>query len=307
MKIAHISDLHISSTSKRTNIRRARQILAAALKENADHIIITGDIVDLATEKDFKLARKIFKEFNLLDSNYMTLAIGNHDIFGGIAAPEDIVSFPNRCKKIDFKKKTLEFVDYFHETFENVTFGREDHPFPFAKIFQDICIFAFNSVDHYSVIKNPFASNGKIGKKQIEAFKKLTLSPRVSEKRKIVALHHHFNSDICFSTNSNLTLWQKIEKYTLKLRGKKKLLKEFQQVGIELILHGHVHNSDEYYKKELRFSNAGGSLGNKIDETLKINWIEFFKDKIELTIKPIKEIKIIPSNFEIKPAAAPNF
>lgn len=292
MKIAHISDLHICSTSKKSNIRATKSLLAAALKENPDHIVITGDIVDLANEKDFKIARKIFKEFNLLDSNYLTLTIGNHDIFGGISVPEDIPAFPQKCKQVDFKKKTIEFVERFYELFDNAIFGRDNNPFPFAKIFKDICLIGFNSVDNYSLIKNLFASNGKIGNKQIEAFKKLLELPIVKNKQKIALTHHHFSSDICFATSSNLTLWQKIERYTLKLRGKKKILKEFEKAGIDLVLHGHVHNSSDYYKKGIRFSNAGGSLGNKLDATLKINWIEIKSGKIEITIKPIREITI---------------
>jgi predicted phosphodiesterase len=60
----------------------------------------------------------------------------------------------------------------------------------------------------------------------------------------------------------------------MKLRGKKSIMKQFNKLGIETVLHGHVHESHEYKRRKIRFINSGGSILNPKNDSLYLNSIE---------------------------------
>jgi predicted phosphodiesterase len=95
-----------------------------------------------------------------------------------------------------------------------------------------------------------------------------------SVKARILLIHHHFNKLKADNQKSSLNLWQNMEKQTMKLRRKKRLLNLFNFHGIDLILHGHLHENHEYYRRGLRFFNAGSSIKGKIPGEMQINFIE---------------------------------
>jgi predicted phosphodiesterase len=70
----------------------------------------------------------------------------------------------------------------------------------------------------------------------------------------------------------------------MKLRGKKRLFKLFNEVGVDIVLHGHVHESKEYYRKGIRFLNAGASIKNNKDY-LHINYLSLGKSKMNIEIQ----------------------
>lgn len=290
MKITHISDLHISQTNKFKNIHFLKKILDYIIKENYDHLVITGDLVDNSKRSDFKLLRNIFKDYNMLKSNKMSLIIGNHDIFGGIETAEDIVNFPKKCLLINYKKKVEEFTYYFRECFENCYFPLKSEFFPFAKILNNIVFIGVNSIQKYSRIRNLFASNGKISKKQNKLLDEIFKKPDFQNKKKIILIHHHFSKYYNCIHNKN-SIWMNVERLTLKLRGKKKILKKFNENNIDLILHGHLHEMNEYFVNDIKVLNAGGTMDNNNDLFLNINEIEIKNDDIMNTIIKIPKYK----------------
>jgi predicted phosphodiesterase len=60
--------------------------------------------------------------------------------------------------------------------------------------------------------------------------------------------------------NQSGTLWQVIERQTMKLKNKKKTIKRLKKLGIDLVLHGHLHETNEYHRKGIKFINSGGSI-----------------------------------------------
>ena len=46
----------------------------------------------------------------------------------------------------------------------------------------------------------------------------------------------------------------------MKLNGKKRLFNLFNEHQIDIVLHGHFHESNEYQRKNIRFINSGGSF-----------------------------------------------
>lgn len=267
MKIAHLSDLHICLKYKRNNLAAIKRLVKKIANSDIDHLVISGDISDNSKEEDFLWFRNVLKENGLLDSERSSVVIGNHDIFGGVQTASDIIEFPSKCTSVDFREKVKQFVGYFEELFKNVYSPSDKSVFPFVKNLGNIVLVGINSVDKYSKIRNPFASNGYVTKEQISNIQKIFDLDFVANKIKIVAIHHHFYKNNISSKSSEHAIWSRLENFTMKLRRKKRLIKLFQQNNVDLVLHGHSHEVKEYLRKGIKFLNAGGTIDN--DGSLK--------------------------------------
>lgn len=260
MRLIHISDLHISREFKRNNIKKLKQLLNHAMQLSFDHLVITGDLTDSADERDFKLLRQILKNFDLLDSRKLSIVVGNHDIFGGLQIPTDIIDFPRKCKSINYDAQVSNFISYFEELFTDCKFVSPQKFFPYYKDLGEVGIFGINSIARYSKIRNPMASMGKVSSEQLNDFSKLVSNNNSKNQASIALIHHHFYKKNIQVNSPQNSVWHKIESYTLRLRSKKKLIKIFRECGINLVLHGHSHDMRQYSRKGIHFINAGASI-----------------------------------------------
>jgi 3',5'-cyclic AMP phosphodiesterase CpdA len=295
MLIAHLSDLHLNTLFSDSNIRRIEKLLDYIVENQADHLIITGDLTDNADESDWLLLRNQLNKRKLLNSKSLTVLPGNHDIFGGPQRAEDIFDFPSRCKKIDYYEKLRSFNNYFEETFEDCLFLSQNYNYPFLKELNDeVLILGMNSILEYSLTKNPFASNGEIKLNQFFEIEQVLKKFGSDGHIKIAALHHHFNK-IKNTKRSIAGLWQNIEKQTMKLRKKKRLFSLFNKYKIDLIIHGHIHYNEYYERKGLNFINGGASIKGYSGHSLRVNFIEINNKNISCKLHKITksdEIKI---------------
>lgn len=305
MKIAHISDLHLDAVNKKENLRNTLHLLEYIHSNNYDHVIVSGDITENGDSASFELARSTFQKFGLLSKNKMSLTIGNHDIFGGVFYAEDVLNFPGKCRRTNYYQKVREFAYYFRETFYG-TKQNDEFIFPYVKELDEILLCGINSTAFYSSLKNPFASNGKISSSNTARLGKLLAHHNESSKKRIIVTHHHFNKSPGNETSSGSTIWQAIERQTMKLRNKKNVINRLRELKAELVLHGHLHESSEYSRKKIRFLNSGGSvLGN--ENYLKLNEIRVSGSNISSRIvsltKPETEPppqKVLQFPFELK-------
>lgn len=271
MRIVHISDLHLSSMPhKKNNYTKTKKIIEQAMENGAQHFVFTGDISDNADEKDFKLLRNLLSKHGLLCSEKASIVIGNHDIFGGPQTVHEVVGFPSKCLKVNYNQKVSMFVNHFKELFDNTIRLHEEFFFPYIKIFKNVLLIGLNSIDYYSRLKNLFASNGHVSKQQRKFLKYSLAKEEFEGKTKIVLVHHHFYPKNIASHSSEFTFWNRIENFTLKLRGKKKLLKTFNESDIKLVLHGHSHEIKEYKRDNIHFVNAGATIDNDSNDSSAI-------------------------------------
>ena len=296
MRFAHISDLHFCTKHKRENISKMKKLIQHALDNGAQHFVITGDISDNADEKDFNVLRELLKNFDLLKSDKTSIVIGNHDIFGGPQTAQDVFNFPTKCMNTNYHQKVARFIDHFKELFENTIRPHDELYFPFVKIFKDVLLVGINSTAEYSRLKNPFASNGHVSKIQRQFLKATLTKNEFKNKIKIILAHHHFYPKNVASHSSERTLWNKIENYTMKLRGKKKLLELFLESNVKLVLHGHSHEMKEYFREEIRFINSGGSVDNGHKDETSLFLIDVFPFEItaEISKPSLKSKNIAP-------------
>ena len=288
MKIAHISDLHLDAVNKKENLRNTLHLLEYINSNNFDHVIVSGDITENGDSASFELARSTFQKFGLLHKDKLSITIGNHDIYGGVFYAEDVLNFPGKCRRTNYYQKVREFAYYFRETFYG-TMQNNEYIFPYVKELDDILLCGINSIAFYSSLKNTFASNGKISQSNTTRLARILEAYSESAKKRIIVSHHHFNKNSGEDTVSGSTLWQAIERQTMKLRNKKKIIKQFSELKAELVLHGHLHENREYTRKGIKFLNCGGAvLGD--DKFLKLNEItaseKNISNKIITLVKP---------------------
>ena len=280
--IAHISDLHLSPEHHRKNIRATKRLLEYIGTLGVDHLVITGDLVANAARQDFQLARAILKSSGWLDSGALSIVIGNHDIFGGVNHAEDILTFPKHCKQTDYEGKVSEFYDYFHEAFDKCLHGSSSTPFPYGKVVGDVVLVGMNSVAEYSGLGNPIGSNGEVSKGEYKKTAKILSSDLLMRKRRIILSHHHFYKRPGEERGAIHSVWNTIEGQTMKLRGKKKLLKLYSESHVDLVLHGHLHENREYFKKNIRLLNGGGSVLGNAGQGTRCNLITVTDRSIEV-------------------------
>lgn len=290
MKIAHISDLHLNTYYSNSYLREIRSLLKYCNDEGVNHLIITGDLTDNASEVNLNILRKSLIYYGFESSDKLSLVIGNHDIFGGIQKAEEIFSFPDKCKKTDYNAKVKAFNQIFKNSFSDLIYEGKSNSYPYAKILGDALIIGINSNAQYSPFSNPFASNGEVSLEQFSETAKILNEFGYLVKYRIILIHHHFNKMKNLSGFSSAGLWQNIEKQTMKLRKKSRLYTLFQEYKIDLVLHGHMHITQHYEKRGLNFLNAGGSIKTGDSGKLKFNLIKLNKDGIEKEI-----IKIQPN------------
>lgn len=81
----------------------------------------------------------------------------------------------------------------------------------------------------------------------------------------------------------------------MKLRKKKRLFNLFNEYKIDAVLHGHYHESETYFRKGIRFSNAGGSFKGSIENQINVNVITIDDLSVNIEIHhlhPFDNIKI---------------
>lgn len=77
-RIAHISDLHYTTANR----SRVRSVLEAACRSGADHLAITGDLTEDATDVHMRGLKSLLESYGFADGDRLTVIPGNHDIFG---------------------------------------------------------------------------------------------------------------------------------------------------------------------------------------------------------------------------------
>jgi Icc protein len=271
VRIAHISDLHLSLRLDRETIRRTRQVLSYIQRLGVDHTVITGDITANADPLELGTFRSLCASHGLLDPDRMSVVIGNHDIFGGVHLAEDVLSFPSMCKKAVYKEKVARFIEKLPELHSHCIVTDDNSPYPYLKPVGPVILVGLNSVARYSRLKNPFGSNGEIDDRQYEDLERLLAMKSVRKYPKVVLIHHHFSTHEEYDADAMHLLWSTIEQQTTKLRGKKRLMKLFGGNNVQFVLHGHVHRNSTYSRKGIRFVNGGGGLLGTDRSLLAVN------------------------------------
>lgn len=194
MRIAHFSDLHVLDWDgvgpgrflnkrltgwvnirlKRGHIHRSQYVRAIAREIRArkvDHVVISGDITNLALEPEFQLAHTILEDEMGLAPHAISIVPGNHDLYTqGALRSKRFTNF--------FSKYTACDIDV------AVDIGAGH--FPYVKLRGPVAIIGLSS----AVPRPPLVASGELGEPQLEALAKALDHPEVRKRTPVFLLHH---------------------------------------------------------------------------------------------------------------------
>jgi 3',5'-cyclic AMP phosphodiesterase CpdA len=235
MKIAHLSDLHLLSLDgvpvrrflnkrasgwinlqvKRGAIHRTsnvRAVLRAVTEARVDHVVVTGDLTNLALESEFDLARDILRRELGMDPSAVTIVPGNHDLYTRGAL------------------RSARFGTYFSQWLASdlpeLAVDAGGGRFPIVRLRDGVAIVGLSS----AVPRPPLIAAGELGKAQIEALKRILAHPEVSQRMAVLVLHHPV-----------LQHGSALKQYADGLRDAAALRPVLDSLERGLILHGHLH------------------------------------------------------------------
>jgi 3',5'-cyclic AMP phosphodiesterase CpdA len=235
MKIAHFSDLHLLALDgvdwrrflnkrltgwanlrlKRGAIHRASHVRAIARDVAArgfDHVVITGDLTNLALESEFELVRQVLQDDLRLDPAQVSIVPGNHDLYTRGA--------------LTSRRFERYFGPWLSSDLPDTAVDVSGARFPFVRLRGSVAIVALSS----AVPRLPFISAGEVGLAQLDALDRVLAHPEVSPRTVVLALHHppiHPSSRIKHRVDG--------------LRDAAGLLSVLRRLPRGLVLHGHLH------------------------------------------------------------------
>jgi 3',5'-cyclic AMP phosphodiesterase CpdA len=195
MRLAHFSDLHLLSLEgvplrrflnkratgwanlrlRRGSVHRASYVTAIAReirKVGVDHVIITGDLTNLALESEFELARRVIENDLSFDAKHVTIVPGNHDVY-------------TRGSHVE-KRFAAYFADYLVSDLPELTVDVGAGRFPIVKLRGPVAVIGLCS----AVPRLPFIAAGRLGKAQLSALQRVLEHAEVRRRTPIVAIHH---------------------------------------------------------------------------------------------------------------------
>jgi 3',5'-cyclic AMP phosphodiesterase CpdA len=235
MRIAHFSDLHILALEgvqarrflnkrltgyanlrlKRSHVHKpsyVRAISREIARAKIDHVVITGDLTNLALETEFEAVRRLLEEELGLDAKHVSIVPGNHDLYTrGALTTRRFVTF---------------FGDYLESDLPEFGVDLGVGRFPVVKLRGPAAIIGLSS----AVPRPPFVAAGKLGTKQLSELAKVLAHPEVAKRTPVVLLHHPAHNPI----SRVKTLLEGLHDAAL-------LWTTVRDLPRGMILHGHLH------------------------------------------------------------------
>ncbi|MCZ2204117.1 metallophosphoesterase family protein [Bartonella sp. A05] len=222
--LAHISDVHLSPLPQPSlselcgkrltgylNWKKKRKsqittdvldtLMHALKKKNPDHLVISGDLVNLALDKEFEQAHSWLLAQG--QPQNISLTFGNHDAY----------------VRGTFKKACTLFQPWIKGDLPHSNIL----PFPYMRIRDNVAIIATSSA-----IATPlFQASGYFSNMQAQTLSQLLNEAATRKLFRVVMIHH--------PPLHHATSWHR------KLWGIDRFLDVIKHHGCELVLHGHTH------------------------------------------------------------------
>jgi 3',5'-cyclic AMP phosphodiesterase CpdA len=224
-RLAHLSDVHLGPVpplrlrdyvSKRVvgyaNWRRGRsaalttatleRLVADLREQRPDHIAVTGDLTNIATEEEFENARLWLQELGTPD--FVTVVPGNHDAY-----------VPGAHRR---------FRELWAPWMRSDAADGAASPFPFIRRKGHVALIGISS----AVASAPFMATGRVGEEQTRRLSALLAETRSEGLFRVVLIHHPPK------LIDPRDQWR-------KLTDGRRFRAAIERHGAELLLHGHDH------------------------------------------------------------------
>ncbi len=235
MRLAHFSDLHVLALDgigahrflnkrftgwvnlklKREHKHRpayVREVAREVSRAKLDHVVITGDLTNLALEQEFDAVRNLLEEELGLAAENISVVPGNHDLYtrGAMRAQR-------------FSKFFAPFIGSdLPDLGAEIALGR----FPYVKLRGPLAIIGLSS----AVPRPPLVASGELGSKQLDALEAILGHDEVKRRTPVVALHHPLHNPPSRLKTLIEGLWDADD-----------LADALDHLPHGLVLHGHLH------------------------------------------------------------------
>ncbi len=231
MRIGHISDLHILALDSpaphqffnkrivgglnlllnRSGAHSAevvRHALSRLDELDVDHIIISGDLTNLALDSEFSAAAELVHTIRDA-TDRVSVVPGNHDYYT-----------PGAEREGRFEHHFQPFLE------SDLPQYQSENGYPFCHLRGDLAIVGLNS----GIATAWFLSNGEVGADELAAADRLLQDPQVQSRFKVVVVHHPLLPD-----QNHAIQW------TRRMRNDEEVLDLLRRRDVDLIVHGHTH------------------------------------------------------------------
>ncbi len=225
-RVAHLSDLHVGS---RLSVEEFEKIVAQCRSQQAEHLIVTGDITHDEMshhEGDARAISEILLDYGYSDDRSATVIPGNHDLHGSSGLPGD------PCV-------TARNLPVFWRFFGRFLRRRSHMPrFPIVKRLGRLTFYCLNSIC-------PRKSRWNFRYLfPLHQLKRLARAFRQSGNDPRIIIVHHYPYRIRLGNVRHFSLYEWFEDaFWLPLRGWRKLVGLCARNRVRYILHGHSHSS----------------------------------------------------------------
>jgi len=235
MRIAHISDLHVLALegtspfrmlNKRAtgyaNLKFNRKhrhkselvhaIAAHLARAGVDHVVITGDVSNLALEAEFAKVRSILDDVLGLPPSAVSIVPGNHDVYTRGAARD--------------QRFHRYFEPYLTSDFPEHRASHAGGMFPVVKLRGPAAFIGLST----ALPRFPFVAAGRLGDAQLDKLELILESPEVRARTPVILLHHPLHNPLTW-------LKTRLE----GLDDASRLSHLLARLDRGLLLHGHLH------------------------------------------------------------------
>jgi 3',5'-cyclic AMP phosphodiesterase CpdA len=244
--LAHISDLHVLElegvsptrflNKRATGLvnllgpRRGQhdiaimEVLVADLQSQGhDHVLVTGDLTNLALESEFSRARGLLEPIATYEG--LSVVPGNHDVYTRGA------------------ERQRRFERYFGDLLWPEDTEPANRTYPWYKDVDGVAVIGLSSAHP----RLPFIATGEVGPEQLARLEDLALAHDFKNRFAIALVHHNLHER---SARKNLMHG---------LNDRDALLERCEAASIDLILHGHTHVAHRFRHGDLEIIGCGSS------------------------------------------------
>jgi 3',5'-cyclic AMP phosphodiesterase CpdA len=185
---------------------------AVRARGDIDHVVVTGDLTNLALEEEFDAARRYLADELGLDSTRITVIPGNHDAYTRGA----------------YESRRFEryLSSYATNDLPGASAMHEDRTFPFVRLRGPFVLVGLST----AVPRPPLVASGEVGRLQRVALHAVLAHAEVSSRFPVILMHHPWHRP------------PTLKKAMLDALDDRDELKEVLDVLPRgLVLHGHLH------------------------------------------------------------------
>ncbi|NTV01813.1 MAG: metallophosphoesterase [Chlorobiaceae bacterium] len=255
VRIAHLSDLHLTGRNDLRQIERLDRILAEIVRKEYDHLVLTGDLIDTANPDDLLVVRDALTRNGLFELGRTTVLPGNHDLIN----LEEELRFYHALNPDDSgrRRRVVERLERFCTVFRPLIadVGDPNVGYPLVKVLHfggiGIALVASSSVLPWSGSDNPLGARGYVSPSAMQALGGREVAEALAGSFVIGLCHHAYR---VYGTDA---LIDQAFDWTMEFKNRDEYLRAMRSLGARVVMHGHFHRFQMYHADGLTFVNGG--------------------------------------------------